>query len=117
MGNDAASRPHSCGDTEVARWRVEPVAPSTTRSYHRVLSIMLEYPVREGRLTRIPANGVRLPRVASRKHGYLTYVQVHQFAELCGPDSDVFMFSPMQVSRWGEMAAVRVMISTCCGAG
>lgn len=68
------------------------VAPSTTRSNHRVLSIMLKYAVCDGRLTRNSADGVKLPRVVSRKHGYLTHSQVHQFAELCGPDGDVIMF-------------------------
>jgi len=85
------------------------VAPSTTRSYHRVLSIMLKYAVRDGRMTRNPADGVKLPRVVSRKHGYLTHAQVHQFAELCGPDGDVVMFLSYTGLRWGEMAALRVM--------
>lgn len=53
---------------------------STTRSYHRVLSIMLKYAVRDGRMIRNPAEGVKLPRVVQRKHGYLTHPQVHQSA-------------------------------------
>ncbi len=84
-------------------------APSTTRSYHRVLSIMLKYAVRDGRLSRNPADGVKLPRVVRRKHGYLTHAQTHQLAELCGPDGDIVLFLAYTGLRWGEMAALRVM--------
>jgi integrase len=96
----------------IQKWLAEEskrVAPSTTRSYHRVLSIMLKYAARDGRLTRNPADGVKLPRIVSRKHGYLTHSQVHQFAELCGADGDVILFLSYTGLRWGEMAALRVM--------
>ncbi len=96
----------------IQKWLAEVstrAAPSTTRSYHRVLSIMLKYAVRDGRMIRNPAEGVKLPRVVQRKHGYLTHPQVHQFAELCGPDGDVIMFLAYTGLRWGEMAALRVM--------
>lgn len=84
-------------------------APSTTRSYHRVLSIMLKYAVRDGRLSRNPADGVKLPRVVQRKHGYLSHAQVHQLADLCGAEGDIVLFLAYTGLRWGEMAAVRVM--------
>ena len=96
----------------IQKWLAETssrVAPSTTRSYHRVLSIMLKYAVRDGRMNRNPADGVKLPRIVGRKHGYLTHPQVHQFAELCGPDGDVILFLSYTGLRWGEMAALRVM--------
>lgn len=84
-------------------------APSTTRSYHRVMSMMLKYAVRDGRLSRNPADGVKLPRIVQRKHGYLTHAQVHQFADMCGPDGDIILFLSYTGLRWGEMAALRVM--------
>ena len=96
----------------IQKWLAEVsgrVAPSTTHSCHRVLSIMLKYAVRDWRLSRNPADGVKLPRVVQRKHGYLTHSQVHQFAELCGPDGDVILFLSYTGLRWGEMAALRVM--------
>lgn len=83
-------------------------APSTTRSYHRVLSIMLKYAVRDGRLSRNPADGVKLPRVVQRKHGYLSHAQVHQLADLCGAEGDIVLFLAYTGLRWGEMAALRV---------
>jgi len=96
----------------IQKWLAEVsgrAAPSTTRSYHRVLSIMLKYAVRDGRLSRNPADGVKLPRVVQRKHGYLTHAQVHQLADLCGPDGDIVLFLAYTGLRWGEMAALRVM--------
>lgn len=96
----------------IQKWLAEVstrVAPSTTRSYHRVFSIMLKYAVRDGRMIRNPADGMKLPRVVQRKHDYLTHPQVRHLAELCGPDGDVIMFLAYTGLRWGEMAALRVM--------
>jgi integrase len=96
----------------IQNWLVEVAAtsaPSTTRSYHRVLSMMLKYAVRDGRLTRNPADGVKLPRIVQHKHGYLTHAQVHELAEYCGKDGDIIMFLAYTGLRWGEMAALRVM--------
>ena len=64
----------------------------TVRSYHRVLSMMLKYAIRDGRLSRNVADGIRLPRIRKAKHGYLTHAQVHEFAQRCAPDGDVVMF-------------------------
>lgn len=85
------------------------VAPSTTRSHPRALSSVLKYAIGDGRLARNPADGVEPTRVVSRKHGYLTHAQLHQFAELRGPDGDAIMFLACAGLRWGEMAALRVM--------
>lgn len=67
-------------------------APSTTGSYHRVLSMMLKYAVRDGRLSRNPADGVNLPRIVKQKHGYLNHAQVHHLAELAGTADDLILF-------------------------
>jgi integrase len=83
-------------------------APSTTRSYHRVLSMMLKYAVRDGRLSRNPADGVKLPRIVKGKHGYLTHAQVHHLASLASTDGDIVLFLAYTGLRWGEMAALRV---------
>ena len=83
-------------------------APSTTRSYHRVLSMMLKYAVRDGRLSRNPADGVNLPRIVKQKHGYLTHQQVHHVADLAGGDGDLIRFLAYTGLRWGEAAALRV---------
>jgi integrase len=83
-------------------------APSTTRSYHRVLSMMLKYAVRDGRLSRNPADGLKLPRIVKQKHGYLTHAQLHHLASLAGKDGDLVLFLAYTGLRWGEAAALRV---------
>jgi integrase len=83
-------------------------APSTTRSYHRVMSMMLKYAIRDGRLSRNPADGVKLPRIVKGKHPYLTHAQVQHLAHLAGRDGGVILFLAYTGLRWGEMAALRV---------
>jgi integrase len=83
-------------------------APSTTRSYHRVMSMMLKYAVRDGRLSRNPADGAKLPRIVKGRHPYLTHAQVQHLAHLAGEDGDVVLFLAYTGLRWGEMAALRV---------
>ena len=58
-------------------------AASTVRQIHRVLSLMLDLAVRDGRLPRNPATGVRLPRAAKGEPVFLTHTQVEQLAEAC----------------------------------
>ena len=84
------------------------VSAGTVRSYHRVLSMILKYAIRDGRLSRNVADGIRLPRIRKQKHGYLTHAQVHELAGRCGPDGDVVIFLAYTGLRWGEMAALRV---------
>jgi integrase len=83
-------------------------APSTTRSYHRVMSMMLKYAIRDGRLSRNPADGVKLPRIVKGNHPYLTHAQVQHLAHLAGRDGDVVLFLAYTGLRWGEIAALRV---------
>lgn len=73
-------------------------APSTTRSYHRVMSMMLKYAIRDGRLSRNPADGVKLPRIVKGKHPYLSHAQVQHLAHLAGRDGDVV--PPRSVASW-----------------
>lgn len=84
------------------------VSPSTVRRYHRVLSMMLKFAIRDGRLSRNPADSIQLPRVSSERHGYLTHAQVRELADRCGQDGDVVLFLAYTGLRWGEMAALRV---------
>ena len=77
-------------------------APSTTRSYHRVLSMMLKYAVRDGRLSRNPADGLKLPRIVKQKRGYLTHAQVQHLASLAGKTATSCCFSPTQGSDGGR---------------
>lgn len=92
----------------VAKLVADGYAASTVRQIHRVLSLMLDLAVRDGRLPRNPANGVRLPRAAKGEPVFLSHTQVEQLAEAC-IDYELFVrvlaYTGM---RWGEATAVRV---------
>jgi integrase len=82
------------------------VGARTVRSYHRVFSMIVKYAVRDGRLSRNPADGIRLPRIRPKKHPYLTHAQLHELAALCGSDGLVVLFLGYTGLRWGELAAL-----------
>jgi integrase len=92
----------------VAKLVADGYAASTVRQIHRVLSLMLDLAVRDGRLPRNPASGVRLPRAAKGEPVFLSHTQVEQLAEAC-IDYELFVrvlaYTGM---RWGEATAVRV---------
>ena len=73
-----------------------------------MFSLMLDLAVRDGRLPRNPATGVRLPRAAKGEPVFLTHAQVEQLALAC-PGYELFgrvlAYTGM---RWGEATAVRV---------
>lgn len=73
---------------------------------------MLKYAVRDGRLSRNPADGVKLLRIVKGRRPYLTHPQVQHLVHLVGEDGDVVLFLAYTGLRWGEMAALRVKIST-----
>jgi integrase len=84
------------------------LGPSAVRQTHLVLSGVMKYAVRDGRLARNPCDDVRLPRLVKRSRGYLTHEQVAQLAEELGPQGDVVLFLAYTGLRWGEMAALKV---------
>lgn len=60
-----ASVTHAGVVTWVGKLVAAGYAPATVRQAYRVLSLMLDLAVRDRRLTRNPAEGVRLPRVVA----------------------------------------------------
>jgi integrase len=104
----------SLGDlthSDVQKWISEQsrrVSPSTTRSYHRVLSMVLKFAIRDGRLSRNVCEGIGLPRIVRNRRQYLTHEAVHELAQRCGPDGLVVLFLAYTGLRWGEMAALRI---------
>jgi integrase len=84
------------------------LAPSTVRQIYLVLSGVMKYAVRDGRLSRNPCEDVRLPRVVKHRRGYLTHQQVAQLAAAVSDHGDVIPFLAYTGLRWGEMAALRV---------
>ena len=107
--------------TELARHR----SPATVQKIHRVLSLILDMAVKDGRLARNVAGGVNLPRVRKPEHRYLTHEQVEDLATAAGYPHDpskhssldtranetyrlVVLFLGYTGVRFGEMAALRV---------
>ena len=84
------------------------VSPATVRSYHRVLSMILKYAIRDGRITRNVAEGIGLPRISRDRRQYLSHSLTHELSSRCGPDGDIVLFLAYTGLRWGEMAALRV---------
>ncbi len=96
----------------VVQWIGELVAagyaPATVRQSHRVLSLALGLAVRDGRLGRNVAQGVRLPRAQPAEKRFLTHEQVARLAEACGHYALHVRFLAYTGLRWGEFAALRV---------
>jgi integrase len=95
---------------EVQRWLTRlDLAPASVRKVHRVLSMVLAYAVKDGRLTINPATGVSLPRVREAEKRFLSHRQVHELADACGDDYRLMvLFLAYTGLRWGEMAALTV---------
>jgi integrase len=69
----------------VSQMLADGYAPATVRQAHRVLSLILSLAMRDGRLSRNPAEGVRLPQVRTPEKVFLTHAQVDALAEACAP--------------------------------
>ena len=68
--------------------------PSTVAYAYRVLSLMLDLALRDGRIARNPAVGVKLPRKAAADKRYLTHRQVTALAEAAGRKATSSSFLP-----------------------
>jgi integrase len=95
---------------DVQRWLTGlDLAPASVRKTHRVLSMVLAYAVKDGRLATNPAAGVSLPRIRQAEKRFLTHQQVHELAEACGDEYRLaVLFLAYTGLRWGEMAALKV---------
>ena len=85
------------------------LAPATVRYAHRVLALILEDAVRDGRLPRNPARGVRLPRVLSNEKTFLTHDQVADLASAAGSYSTLVNVLAYTGLRWGEAAGLTTL--------
>ncbi|HEU5043700.1 MAG TPA: site-specific integrase [Nocardioidaceae bacterium] len=100
-------------------------SPATVRKVHRVLSLILDMAVKDGRLARNVARGVNLPRPSKEAQRYLTHDQVEALANECGQPAHVskhrrhderenetyrlvVLFLAYTGVRFGELAALRV---------
>ena len=116
---------HAAVQAWVSELATPPRAPSTVRKIHRVLSLILDLAVRDGRLSRHVAEKINLPRPVRSEQRYLTMQQVEQLANECGYPSTfskhrpyaerdcetyrlVVLFLAYTGVRFGEMAALKV---------
>jgi integrase len=84
------------------------LSAATVRQAHRVFSLLLALAVRDGRLPRNVATGVKLPRVGRAEKTFLTHAQVAALAEAAGPYGLIVRVLAYTGLRWGELAALRV---------
>jgi integrase len=99
------------GHAEVQDWvgeLSERLKPSTVKQIYLLLSGLMKFAIRDGRLVRNPCEFIRLPRIERKRKGYLTADQVAHVASFCGPNADLVVFLSFTGLRWGEMAALRV---------
>lgn len=73
-----------------------------------MFSLILELAVRDGRLPRNPAHGVRLPKVTKSNKRFLTHEQVATLAAAAGDKRLVILVLAYCGLRWDELAALKV---------
>jgi integrase len=78
------------------------------RQAHRVLSLLLASAVKDNRIARNPADGVRLPRSSQQSKRYLTHEQVAALADAAGDHGLLIRVLAYTGLRFDELAALRV---------
>jgi integrase len=84
------------------------LAPASVRQAHRVLSLLLSSALRDNRIARNPADGVRLPRSHQSQKTYLTHEQVATLADAAGEHGLLIRVLAYTGLRFGELAALRI---------
>lgn len=97
---------------EVANWVQRLVAsglaPGSVHYAHRVFSLALDHAVRDSRIARNQAEGVRLPRIVREDLVFLDHDQVEQLVAACGRYGLLVRFLAYTGLRWGEASALQV---------
>lgn len=83
------------------------LSASSTRQVYLVLSGVLAFAVRDGRLARNVAADIELPRLSKSERLYLSHVQVHELANETGEWGTLVRFLAYSGLRWGEAAALQ----------
>lgn len=86
----------------------EGMSPTSIRLPFNTLGAVLKYAIAENRLMKNACDGVKVPKIVHRRHGYLNHEQVDALAEQCRDYGDVVLFLAYTGLRWGEMAALKV---------
>ena len=99
---------HADMAARVAALSADGLVGSTVRYIHRVLSLVLDLAVKDGRLARNPAVGVRLPRASKPDKHFLSHRQVDDLAHAAGDYRLAVLVLAYCGPRWGELAPLRV---------
>jgi len=100
---------HADASSWVGHLATSGMAASSVRQVYRVFSLLLDLAVRDGRLPRNPAAGIRLPRPAKSEKRFLTHHQVADLAAASAPPNDLLVYVLAYTGlRWGELAGLRV---------
>jgi len=101
------------GHADVVGWvsglQEEGLAGSSVRQAHRVLSMILKLAVKDGRVPRNHADGVKLPKAAKPAKKFLTHRQVADLADATNSGADRLSILVLAYTgiRFGELAALR----------
>lgn len=96
------------GHADVQTWVAGiDLAPRSVLYVHRVFALVLELAVRDGRLQRNPATGVRLPKAPKSEKRFLDKNEVFRLADAAGEYRPLILTLAYCGLRWGEMAALR----------
>jgi integrase len=104
--------------SDVAAWISSiKLSASSVRHVHRVLHLILELAVRDGRIVKNPATGVKLPRLPKAEKRFLTREQVfdladaaaqHPYPEVAEQYRVLILLLAHTGLRWGEAAGLKV---------
>jgi integrase len=86
----------------------KPLGASAVKRTLHVLSAILADAVRDHRLARNPATGVKLPRITRKRPVYLTHAQVAALAAAAGVYEALVLLLAYTGLRWGEAVGLRV---------
>jgi integrase len=92
----------------VAELSASGLAGATVQHVHRVLVMILNSAVADGRLARNVAAGVPLPRAKGREKRFLSHEEVAALAEAAGDSGAIIRVLAYTGLRFGELAALRV---------
>jgi integrase len=98
--------------SDVAAWvadlNAQGLRPGSVRQIHRILSLVLDSAVRDGRIAANAAKGVRLPRQVRSEPRFLSAEDVAALVKAAGDDGLPIAILAFTGLRFGELAALTV---------
>jgi integrase len=108
-----STRLSAVAPSDVASWVGElmegGLRPSTVRQVHRVFSLIMDLALRDGRIGRNPAVGVRLPRAVRDEPRFLTSPELAALVHASGPGALAICVLAFTGIRFGELTALRAV--------